>query len=130
MSEMLPIGAMGASAFMHAGMSIKDHCRCAIQMLSDDITSSTRLLLVRRVADRVRRIAPFLQWDRDPYLVLHEGRMVWVIDGYTTSDRYPYSEPLVAFSRTRLNYIRNSVKAMVDAYEKLYWKGVRPLATV
>lgn len=87
-------------------------------LLSDDITTDTRLMLFRQIQRRVRRVAPFLSYDRDPYLVLHQGRLLWVQDGYTTSSRYPYSEPIDAVdSRLRLNYIRNGVKVVVDAFD-------------
>src|SRR2546421_426251 len=82
-------------------------------VLSDDITPESRILMYRTVIPRIQRIAPFFQFDRDPYLVVaDDGRLVWMVDGYTTTDRYPYSEPV----RGMGNYIRNSVKATVDAY--------------
>jgi hypothetical protein len=81
--------------------------------LSSDITTQSRLLFARNIRARVERIAPFLRYDRDPYLVLAEGRLYWIIDAYTTSSRYPYSTP---FQRG-LNYIRNAVKVVVDAYD-------------
>ncbi|MGH7834185.1 MAG: UPF0182 family protein [Candidatus Binatia bacterium] len=81
--------------------------------LSDDITDESRILYYRQIQQRVQKIAPFIMFDRDPYLVIAEGgRLFWIIDGYTTSDRYPYSEPTGRMG----NYIRNSVKAVVDAY--------------
>jgi hypothetical protein len=86
-------------------------------LLTDAITEDSRLLLHRQIQIRVRRLAPFLQYDADPYLVLLDGRLLWIQDAYTVSDRYPYSEPVTAFGdRMRLNYIRNSVKVVVDAY--------------
>jgi uncharacterized protein len=82
-------------------------------MLSDDLTGESRVMLYRRVAERVRQAAPFLRFDRDPYLVITgEGRLVWIVDAYTTTDRYPYAQP-----DRGLNYIRNSVKATVDAFD-------------
>lgn len=81
-------------------------------LLSGDITPESRLLFRRRVAERVRKIAPFLIFDSDPYPVLAGGRVFWVVDAYTWTDRFPYSQPV-----GRLNYIRNSVKAVVDAYD-------------
>ncbi len=82
-------------------------------LLSDDLTSDSRILMHRPVAQRVRMIAPFFRYDRDPYLVVaDDGRLVWILDGYTITDRYPYSEPVRGVG----NYIRNSVKAVVDAY--------------
>ncbi len=82
--------------------------------LSNDITRESRILYHRQIQERVKKIAPFITFDRDAYLVIAEGgRLFWIIDGYTTSDRYPYSEP----SGRLGNYIRNSVKAVVDAYD-------------
>ncbi|HEY7473194.1 MAG TPA: UPF0182 family protein [Gemmatimonadota bacterium] len=86
-------------------------------LLTDAIVDDSRLLLHRQIQTRIRRLAPFLEYDADPYLVLLDGRLLWIQDAYTISDRYPYSEPLTVFgSRTRINYIRNSVKVVVDAY--------------
>jgi uncharacterized membrane protein (UPF0182 family) len=77
----------------------------------------SRIMYNRRIGSRVRVIAPFLDYDRDPYLVISEGKLYWIQDAYTTSNMYPYSSrsrsPL---NNKRLNYIRNSVKAVVDAY--------------
>jgi uncharacterized membrane protein (UPF0182 family) len=81
-------------------------------LLSDDITSASRVMFHRRVSERVRRIAPFLQYEPEPYLVISNGRLVWVQDAYTTSRRYPYATP----GADGTNYIRNSVKATVDAF--------------
>ena len=81
--------------------------------LSNDITAESRILYNRHIQERVKKIAPFLTFDRDAYLVISEsGRLFWIIDAYTTSERYPYSEP----TRGLGNYIRNSVKTVVDAY--------------
>ncbi|SKB00110.1 hypothetical protein SAMN05443428_14115 [Caloramator quimbayensis] len=80
-------------------------------LLSNDITSKSRVILNRNIVSRVKKIAPFIGYDSDPYLVLSEGRLYWIIDGYTTTDRFPYSEPY-----NGVNYIRNSVKVVVDAY--------------
>ena len=81
--------------------------------LSNDITDESRILYYRQIQERVNKIAPFITFDRDPYLVIAQGgRLFWIVDGYTTSDRYPYSEPIGRLG----NYIRNSVKAVVDAY--------------
>ncbi len=82
--------------------------------LSNDITRESRILYHRQIQERVKKIAPFITFDRDAYLVIGQGgRLFWIIDGYTTSSRYPYSEQ----SRRLGNYIRNSVKAVVDAYD-------------
>jgi uncharacterized protein len=86
----------------------------AYQMvLSDDISTESRIIFNRNIGTRVRAIAPFLDFDRDPYLVLAEGRLFWIYDAYTTSARYPYSAPVT----NRVNYIRNSVKFVIDAYD-------------
>jgi len=82
-------------------------------LLSDDLTAESRVMIHRDITARVRQAAPFLRFDHDPFLVVTEsGRLVWMADGYTTSDRYPYAQPARGF-----NYIRNSVKATVDAYD-------------
>jgi uncharacterized membrane protein (UPF0182 family) len=80
-------------------------------VLSDDITSKSRIIFNRRITDRVRTLAPFLTFDRDPYLVLAGGRLFWLYDAYTVSDLYPYSTPAAG-----VNYIRNAVKFVIDAY--------------
>ncbi len=80
-------------------------------LLSTDVTAQSRIMFHRTVHDRVARIAPFLTLDRDPYLVLADGRLYWIVDAYTSSGSYPYSRP-----SGDVNYIRNSVKVVVDAY--------------
>jgi hypothetical protein len=85
-------------------------------LLSDALTPGSRLMFRREIRQRVGRLAPFLLYDADPYAVLHEGRIVWIQDAYTASAGYPYSEP-VAFQGVAVNYVRNSVKAVVDAYD-------------
>ncbi|MFW5955381.1 MAG: UPF0182 family protein, partial [Rhodothermales bacterium] len=82
-------------------------------LLSDLIHSESRLQFWNRIQERIRRIAPFLRLDNDPYLVATENGLVWIQDAYTTSRTFPYSEPV---SRAGLNYMRNSVKVVVDAY--------------
>jgi uncharacterized membrane protein (UPF0182 family) len=82
-------------------------------LLSDDLTAESRILYHRQIAERVQKIAPFLRLDRDPYPVItKDGRIVWLLDAYTTSEHYPYSQP----TRGVGNYIRNPVKITVDAY--------------
>lgn len=85
-------------------------------LLTGYLGPESRIQFWRRVQERVSQIAPFLQLDRDPYLVLSKGRVYWVQDAYTVSDRYPYSEPYGGFFQ-KLNYIRNSVKVVIDANE-------------
>lgn len=83
-------------------------------VLSSDITPDSRILYNRKVTERVQAIAPFLLFDDDPYIVVSkDGRLFWVIDAYTFSNRVPYSQPL----NRGINYIRNSVKVTVDAYD-------------
>jgi uncharacterized membrane protein (UPF0182 family) len=82
-------------------------------LLSNDLIRDSRVLYHRRVGERVRRIAPFLTYEDDRYLAIADGRLYWIQDAYTTSGRYPYSTPAVA----GVNYIRNAIKATVDAYE-------------
>ena len=83
-------------------------------ILSDDLTPESRILMYRTVTERIQRIAPFFRFDRDPYLVVtDDGRLVWMLDGYTGTDRYPYSDPVRGLG----NYIRNSVKVTLDAYD-------------
>ncbi len=82
-------------------------------LLSRDLSAESRIMYHRQISERVKKAAPFLTFDRDPYLVIsQDGRLFWIIDAYTVSDKYPYSEPIRGVG----NYIRNSVKAVVDAY--------------
>jgi hypothetical protein len=84
---------------------------------SDDVMPESRLLMRRNIRERVGTLAPFLHFDDDPYLVVGEdGRLSWLIDGYTTSDSYPYARRY-RYGRERINYMRNSVKAVIDAYD-------------
>ncbi|HEX2462914.1 MAG TPA: UPF0182 family protein, partial [Vicinamibacterales bacterium] len=71
------------------------------------------IMFLRNIRERVQKLAPFLSFDRDPYLVVADGRLFWMYDAYTTSTRYPYSTP----AGGRLNYIRNAVKIVIDAYD-------------
>ncbi|HJO17039.1 MAG TPA: UPF0182 family protein, partial [Vicinamibacterales bacterium] len=81
-------------------------------LISRQLTPDSRILIHRNISDRVEALAPFLMYDRDPYMVISEGRLFWIIDAYTVTDNYPYSTQAI---RT-LNYIRNSVKIVIDAY--------------
>ncbi len=97
-------------------------------LLSNAITSDSRLLYNREPRERVQKVAPFLQLDSDPYPAAVDGRIMWIVDGYTTSSGYPYAQSTVLGNATadsqstrrlpqeQVNYIRNSVKATVDAY--------------
>jgi uncharacterized protein len=96
-------------------------------LLSSLITGESRIIIYRNVRDRVQRAAPFLELDHDPYPAVVDGRVVWILDAYTTTASYPYSQRVVAgdvleseesgILRGSMNYIRNSVKVVVDAYD-------------
>ncbi|WP_245835671.1 UPF0182 family protein [Virgibacillus ndiopensis] len=82
-------------------------------LVSDQIKEESQLLETRNIVDRVNRIAPFLTYDKDPYLVVRDdGSIVWIMDAYMTAERYPYSEP----HQGNINYMRNPVKVVIDAY--------------
>ena len=81
-------------------------------LISGEITSESKIQYNRHIQERIHKVAPFLVLDRDPYLVVEEGGLLWVQDAYTVSSKYPYSQPF----NGEFNYIRNSVKVVVDAY--------------
>jgi uncharacterized membrane protein (UPF0182 family) len=81
-------------------------------LLSDDITTESRLMFDRQIRRRVQKIAPFLVLDEDPYPVVSDGRIFWIQDAYTVTERYPYSS-----ESSGVNYIRNSVKVVIDAFQ-------------
>jgi uncharacterized protein len=84
---------------------------------SDDVTSASRLLMRRTIRERVSALAPFLVFDSDPYIVLGtDGRLSWMMDAFTTSDRFPYSRTYEV-DNAPVNYVRNSVKIVIDAYD-------------
>ncbi|NLB53003.1 MAG: UPF0182 family protein [Syntrophomonadaceae bacterium] len=83
-------------------------------LLSSDITNDSQILMYRNVVERIRKIAPYLAFDSDPYLVINnEGRIFWMLDAYTYTNKYPYSQP---FDSAQNNYLRNAVKITTDAY--------------
>jgi hypothetical protein len=83
-------------------------------LLSPEISSESRVLFHRQIGERVRRIAPFFRFDSDPYFVIRaDGRLAWLVDGYTFTDRFPYAERVPGLG----NYVRNAVKVVVDAYD-------------
>jgi uncharacterized protein len=101
-------------------------------LISDYLNNNTKIHYYRQIQVRVRHIAPFLHFDSDPYLVAIDGRLQWILDAYTVSDRYPFSEPVAQSPESatllqdskiatlvgnNLNYIRNSIKVIVDAYD-------------
>jgi uncharacterized membrane protein (UPF0182 family) len=82
-------------------------------LFSSSLTADSRIMYRRTIDERVQALAPFLMYDRDPYLVVRDdGSLVWIWDAYTTTDRFPYSQP----QQNGLNYIRNSIKVVIDAY--------------
>ncbi|HAK42133.1 MAG TPA: hypothetical protein DCM59_04715 [Clostridium sp.] len=81
-------------------------------LLSQDITNESKILLHRNIVERVNKIAPFLRYDKDPYVVISNDRLYWIMDAYTISNKFPFSQP-----REDINYIRNSVKVVIDAYD-------------
>src|SRR5947207_97185 len=103
----VPIGAMAAR------MLFAYYFNDPNLLLSNYITSDSRIMIRRNIGERVRTIAPFLKLDHDPYLVISNGRMFWIQDAYTVSSYFPYAQPAQELD---LNYIRNSVKVIVDAY--------------
>ncbi len=82
-------------------------------LISGELEPQSQLLYRRHIQERVQHLAPFLKLDSDPYIVISEGRLLWVQDAFTTSSLYPYSQPV----QGNINYIRNSVKVVVDAYD-------------
>ena len=81
-------------------------------LFTDQLTDDSQVLLNRAIRDRVTSIAPFLVFDGDPYLTIVDGRLIWIIDAYTATDRFPNSTPM-----SGVNYIRHTIKATVDAYD-------------
>lgn len=90
------------------------HFRSMKLLLSDDVTGESRILFERNITTRIRKLMPFLQLDGDPYMVIaDDGSLFWICDAYTVSGRFPYAQRL----RNGVNYIRNSVKATINAYD-------------
>ncbi len=86
-------------------------------VLSNPITDKSRIMFRREIRERVQTIFPFLMYDNDPYLVIADGKLYWMWDAYTVSQDYPYSQPQQVTDTIAVNYIRNSVKVVVDAYD-------------
>ncbi|MDR1136547.1 MAG: UPF0182 family protein [Clostridiales Family XIII bacterium] len=85
-------------------------------LVSTNINSDSRIIINRNITQRVREIMPYIAYDDNPYIVTVDGKLYWIIDAYTTSTKYPYSEPLGIEAGNTINYIRNSVKVVIDAY--------------
>ena len=87
-------------------------------LFTNAITAESRILMYRSLRERLDKVAPFLLYDSDPYLAVIDGKLVWIVDAYTATDRYPYSNPVsLSGTRQKINYVRNSVKAVIDAYD-------------
>jgi uncharacterized membrane protein (UPF0182 family) len=84
-------------------------------LFTNQLSADSRIMFNRRIQDRVQELAPFLMYDSDPYMVLSEGRLLWIQDAYTTTRNFPYATP-AQYQNTHINYIRNSVKIVIDAY--------------
>jgi hypothetical protein len=110
-------GGIELGGFMRRLLIAFDRGDIAKLPFSDDVTAQSRLLMRRNVRDRVSALAPFLTFDQDPYIVVgDDGRLSWVMDGFTSSDSYPYSAHR-AIDGTSIDYMRNSVKVVIDAYD-------------
>jgi len=110
-------GGITLGGFLRRVLIAFDEGDIAKLPFSDDVNPQSRLLMRRNVRDRVTQLAPFLTFEGDPYLVIDDnGRLSWIIDAFTTSDSYPYSSHYSLGNNT-INYIRNSVKAVIDAYD-------------
>jgi uncharacterized protein len=110
-------GGIALSGFLRRMIIALDQSDLAKLPFSDDISKDSRLLMRRNIRDRVSALAPFLTYDPDAYIVLgDDGRLSWMVDAYTVSDSYPYSTHYQLDSNP-INYMRNSVKVVVDAYD-------------
>ncbi len=85
-------------------------------LISGNLTPETRILYRRNIQEMVSTLTPFLEFDKDPYLVISGGSLYWMMDAYTTSSKFPYSSPIRLNTGRKINYIRNSVKIVIDAY--------------
>src|SRR5437588_9892403 len=109
-------GGIVLGGFLRRIIIALDHGDLAKLPFSDDVNKDSQLLMRRNVRDRVSALAPFLTYDPDPYIVLgDDGRLSWVIDGFTVSDNYPYASHY-RLDRGPSTSIRNSVKVVIDAY--------------
>jgi hypothetical protein len=120
-------GGVAIPSFWHRLAYAYD--RGSLQILiSNYFTNRSRIHYYRQIRQRVSHVAPFLKFDRDPYLVVNNGKLQWILDAYTVSDRYPYSQPatriqtaeaekIEQLNQKNINYIRNSVKVLIDAYD-------------
>ena len=109
-------GGIELGGFLRRALIAFDRGDLAKLPFSDDVNAQSRLLMRRNVRERAAALAPFLTFDQDPYIVLgDDGRLSWILDAFTQSDTYPYSTHYSADGQS-INYMRNSVKVVVDAY--------------
>ena len=110
-------GGIRVGGFLRRALIALDRGDLAKLPFSDDVTADSMLLMRRNVRERVETLAPFLTFDPDPYIVIGEGgRLYWIMDAFTISDSYPYARHY-RLGNDRINYMRNSVKAVIDAYD-------------
>ncbi len=110
-------GGIALGGWLHRTLLAIERGDTAKLPFSDDVTPDSRLLMRRNVRERVSTLAPFLSFDSDPYLIVgDDGRLSWMLDGFTTADTYPYARHY-ALGDAEINYVRNSVKIVVDAYD-------------
>ena len=110
-------GGIELGGFLRRVLIAFDRGDVAKLPFSDDVNAQSRLLMKRTVRERVAALAPFLTFDQDPYIVLgDDGRLSWILDAFTQSDTYPYAHHYSANGQS-INYMRNSVKVVVDAYD-------------
>ena len=110
-------GGIVLGGFLQRIIIALDHGDLAKLPFSDDVNPSSRLLMRRNIRDRVSALAPFLTYDQDPYIVIgDDGRLSWIMDGFTVSENYPYSTHY-SLGNNLINYMRNSVKVVIDAYD-------------
>jgi uncharacterized membrane protein (UPF0182 family) len=103
-------GSVSASGFVNRVL-LSFNLRDQNMFFTDQFTDETRIIMKREIGERISTIAPFLTLDEDPYLVISEGRLFWIVDAYISSDRFPHATRI-----NGVNYVRNSVKVVVDAY--------------
>lgn len=110
----VPIGSFARQVMF--ALRFGDYNLVLTNLLRDD----SRIIFKRQIVERAQAVAPFLEFDSDPYPVVYDGRVKWILDAYTVSDRYPYSERRILSlgnRRLQVNYVRNSVKVVIDAFD-------------